>query len=214
MRRVAERAAATGSLRPRSTGFAEPATRPRSVVARAISRQDRAEAVGVEELLYSLRDSRRRHGGAGEHQIRAICNMDRDRLLGAVSAAQLATGVAGMALALNRRHPYDLPLLHGRPETVARDSVIMGTALSAPIYMLVAQGVVTGRLLSAATAPSRLVLGGLGAAMVLGYFGEALVRRRLHRSSYDPLESPLVAMAISLSGAMAALGFTSLHHSS
>jgi hypothetical protein len=33
--------------------------------------------------------------------------VDRNRLLGAVSAAQLTTAMAGLAVALKRRHPYD-----------------------------------------------------------------------------------------------------------
>jgi hypothetical protein len=127
-------------------------------------------------------------------------------VLAATSAAQLATGLTGMAVALKRHHPYDFLLLHGSPETMARDSVLMGTALSAPAYMLVAQGVATGQVARGAKAPSDVVLGGLGAAMVAGYLGEALVRRRLRPSGYDRLESPLVATAIALSGAMAILG--------
>ena len=67
--------------------------------------------------------------------------MDRDRLLGVVSAVQLTTGILGLAVALKRRHPYDVPLLHGRPDQVARDWVLDGTALSAPIVMLAAQWV-------------------------------------------------------------------------
>jgi hypothetical protein len=134
--------------------------------------------------------------------------MNRDRLLGAVSAAQLTTGILGLAVALKRRHPYDVPLLHGRPDRVAQDSVLMGTALSAPLYMVAPQWVATRRLLRGAGSPSDRVLGGLGAAMVAGYFGEALVRRRLQRSSYDAVETPLVVVAISLSGAMAVLGLT------
>jgi hypothetical protein len=132
--------------------------------------------------------------------------MDRDRLLGVVSAVQLTTGIVGLAVALKRRHPYDVPLLHGRPDQVARDSVLMGTALSAPLVMLAAQWVATRRLLRGARAPADRVLGGLGATMVAGYFAESLVRRRLRRSSYDAVETPLLVAAISLSGAMATLG--------
>ena len=57
----------------------------------------------------------------------------------AVSAVQLAAGVAGQVIALRRRHPYDTPLMGGRPEHVGRDSFLSGTALSAPVVMLVAQ---------------------------------------------------------------------------
>jgi hypothetical protein len=133
-------------------------------------------------------------------------HVDRSRLLAELSAAQLATGVAGMTMAVRRRHPYDFAWMHGRPENVTRDSVLMGTAFSAPIYMLVAQGVATRRSLRGAGTGSDAVLGGLGAAMIGGYLGEALVRRRLRPSGYDRVESPLIIAAIGLSGAMAALG--------
>jgi hypothetical protein len=39
--------------------------------------------------------------------------MNDDRVLVVVSAAQLATGICGLALALRRRHAFDLPLWHG-----------------------------------------------------------------------------------------------------
>ena len=134
--------------------------------------------------------------------------VDRNRLLGVVSAAQLSTGILGQALALKRRHPYDVPLLHGRSDRIARDSVLMGTALSAPLSMLATQWIATRRLLRGAGAPSDRVLGSLGATMVAGYFAEALVRHRLHRSGYDAVESPLLVVAIGLSGAMAVMGLT------
>jgi hypothetical protein len=132
--------------------------------------------------------------------------VDRGRLLAEVSAAQLATGVAGMALAMRRRHAYDFAWMHGRPENVTRDSALMGTALSAPSYMLIAQGVAIRRSLRGAGSRADAVLGGLGAAMVGGYLGEALVRRRLRPSGYDRLETPLIVVALGLSGVMAALG--------
>jgi hypothetical protein len=134
----------------------------------------------------------------------------RDRLLSAVSAAQLAVGLAGMAIAVRRRHAYDVPLLHGRPENVARDSLTMGTALSAPGVMLVTQGVATARLLRGSSKPARLVLGGLGATMVAGYLVESHVRRRLRPSSADRLETPLAVAGIGLAATMAALGLVSL----
>jgi hypothetical protein len=137
--------------------------------------------------------------------------VDRDRLLAAVSAAQLATGVAGMAIALERRHAYNFLLLHGRPEKVARDSLGMGTALSAPAVMLVAQGVAAARLLRRSPGPWNLILGALGATMVPGYLGESLVRRRLHPSSWDRVESPLAVTGIALAATMAVLGLTSRH---
>jgi len=135
--------------------------------------------------------------------------MDRFRLLGGVSAAQLMTGIVGQALALKRRYPYDVPMLHGRPDRVAHDSVMMGTALSAPLSMLATQWLATRRVRRGARSPWDRVLGGLGATMVVGYLAEAHVRRRLRRSSYDAVETPLAVVAISLSVVMALLGLRS-----
>jgi hypothetical protein len=131
--------------------------------------------------------------------------MNRDRLLVLVSAAELAAGVAGMTVALKRRRAYHVPLMHGSPDNVARDSVVMGTALSAPITMLVTQAVATVRL-ARGDERARRRLGGLGATYVSGYLAEELVRSRLRRSGFDAVETPLVVMGIGLAAAMAALG--------
>ena len=130
-------------------------------------------------------------------------------VLSAVSTVQLATGIAGMTLALKRRHAYHLPLLHGRPDKVPRDSLLLGTALSAPVAMLTLQGVATARLLGRSSRSERPMLGCLGATMVVGYFAEALVRERLRRSGWDRVESPLVIAAASSAAGMAVLGLTS-----
>jgi hypothetical protein len=141
--------------------------------------------------------------------MRVAPGLDHDRWLAAVSAAQLAVGAGGLAVALRRGHAYDLPLLHGAPTTIARDAVLMGTALSAPVVMLAAHGVAVTRLLHGSAAGERRVLGGLGAVMVAGYAGESLVRQRLRPSGFDAVESPLVAIGIGLSAAMAVLGLSS-----
>ena len=47
----------------------------------------------------------------------------RDRLLAGVSAAQLATGVVGMVVALRRRHPYDVFWMHGTADAIGRDAL-------------------------------------------------------------------------------------------
>jgi hypothetical protein len=135
--------------------------------------------------------------------------MTRDQWLATVSGAQLAAGVVGTAVAVRECHAYDVPLLRGRPENVPRDVLVMGTALSAPGIMLVAQGLATARLLRGGSNPARVVLGGLGATMVVGYFAERLVRRRLRPSGWDALESLLVAAGIVLACTMAVLGLTS-----
>jgi hypothetical protein len=127
-------------------------------------------------------------------------------LLAAVSAAQLGAGLLGLLVALKRRHAYDFLFLHGCADHVARDALFMGTALSAPAPMLVTQTVATARLLSGAGGYDDVVLATLGAAMVAGYLGEALVRRRLQRSGFDVLESPLAVAGVTLAAAMAVLG--------
>jgi pimeloyl-ACP methyl ester carboxylesterase len=130
----------------------------------------------------------------------------RSRLLAAVSAAQLATGAAGTVVALRRRRPYDILGMRGRADAVARDAIVMGTALSAPVANLLAQAALTA---VAARRPSRgaaRALGALGALQVAGYLGERLVRRRLRPSGWDAVETPLVVAGIGLAAAMAALG--------
>jgi pimeloyl-ACP methyl ester carboxylesterase len=130
----------------------------------------------------------------------------RSRLLAAVSVAQLATGVAGMVVALRRRHPYDVFWMHGRADTIARDTIVKGTALSAPVSNLLAQAALT---VGVARRPSRgaaRALGSLGALQVAGYLGERLVRRRLRPSGWDAVETPLIVVGIGQAGAMAALG--------
>jgi hypothetical protein len=123
------------------------------------------------------------------------------------SAAQLAVALAGLAVSVKRRHPYEFLFLHGRPENVARDAIVgMGTPMSAPALMLAAQAAATVQLARGGTGRPELVLGGLGAAMVPGYLGEALVRRRLRRSDVDALETPLVALGLALAAVMAVVG--------
>lgn len=128
------------------------------------------------------------------------------RALIAASTLQLAVGLLGLRTALARRHAYEFLWLRGNPEHVARDALTMGTALSAPGPMMVLQGAL---IVTAATRGDRraaTVLGGLGAVMVAGYLGERLVRCRLTREGWDPLESPLAVAGIGLSAAMAVLG--------
>ena len=132
--------------------------------------------------------------------------MDRARTLAVMSAAQLASGVAGMVVALRREHPYDVFWMHGQPEAIARDTLFKGTALSAPVSTLVTQAALTAVM---ARRPSRRVARGLrivGVTMVAGYLGERLVRQRLRPSGWEALESPLIVVALGLSVGMAALG--------
>jgi hypothetical protein len=132
--------------------------------------------------------------------------MNDDRVLVVVSAAQLAAGTGGLALALRRHHAFDLPFWHGQPSAVGRDSLLMGTALSAPAVMLGAQAAAIAALLRGPSPAARRLLGGLGAAMAAGYLAERLVRHRLGRAGWDPAESPVIIAGISLAAAMALIG--------
>ena len=132
--------------------------------------------------------------------------MSRSDALGIVAAIQLLLGIAGMALAVRRRHPYHVGRMQGTPDSVGRDALFNGTALSAPVWMLVAQAVAIALVVSDAWKPAHWVLGGLGLAMVAGYLGETHGRELLRPSGFDPLETPLLVLAILLSAAMAALG--------
>jgi hypothetical protein len=131
---------------------------------------------------------------------------DRAQLLAAVSAAQLASGVAGMVIALRRRHPYDVFWMHGHAAQIARDTLFRGTALSAPVSNLVLQAALTAVVAARPSRRAQQALGALGALWVAGYLGERLVRQRLRPSGWERLESPLLVVAIGLAAAMAALG--------
>jgi energy-converting hydrogenase Eha subunit A len=132
----------------------------------------------------------------------------RHRLVAAVSAAQLFVGVAGQAIALRRRLPYDVGLvgMRGRPEHVARDSWLLGTALSAPVTMLGVQAVAAVRLAAGPSALATRVTGTLGAMMVGGYLAERVVRERLSVGAWDAVESPVAAAGLALAGAMVLAG--------
>ena len=130
------------------------------------------------------------------------------RSLVVVSAAQLAAGLAGLAVAIRRRRHFDLPLLHGSPEHVVRDSVVMGTAYSAPLSMLVAQLGSTVRMARVGDRRAARDLGVLGALMVPGYLFERFDRRALRH--WDPVETPIVVAGTGLAAAMVVLAVRDL----
>jgi hypothetical protein len=136
--------------------------------------------------------------------------MKDSRFLAAVSAAQLAVGLSGTALAIRRRRAFDIPLWRGQESAVGRDSLLMGTALSAPAVMLGAQACATAALVRGPNLAAERILGGLGAAMVAGYLAERLVRRRLLPSGWDAAETPVVTTGMSLAAVMALLGLRSV----
>ena len=119
----------------------------------------------------------------------------------------MGCGLAGLGVAIVRRHAYDLPGMHGDPSRIARDAVLMGTAFSAPVPMLLAQAVATAALGIGSNQRATRVLAVLGALMVPGDVGKRLVRRRLAPAGWDRVESPLAAAGLGLAAAMAALGW-------
>jgi hypothetical protein len=132
--------------------------------------------------------------------------MKGNRVLALVATAQLAAGLVGTALALRRRHAFDIPFWRGQPATVGRDCVLMGTALSAPLVMLATQAWAIAVLLRRPDAAADRTLGGLGAVMTAGYLAERLVRQRLAPAGWDKAETPVVVAGISLSATMAVIG--------
>lgn len=129
-----------------------------------------------------------------------------------VSAVQLAVGVVGQAVALRRRLNYDVvvPPMRGRPEHLGRDSVLLGTAVSAPITMLTTQAACTVRLARGDNTLAARTLGGLGAAMTAGYLVERTGRAALTPRGADPVVTPIVVAGTGLAVIMAVLGLRPL----
>ena len=131
--------------------------------------------------------------------------MSHRSALVAVSAAQLAAGLAGHVVALRRRLHYDVPSMLGSPEHVARDSLWFGTAISAPVYLLGAQAWGIARLRRGPDERARQVLRLIGTGLISGYLLERQCRRRLSPGGLDPVETPIVAVGLAGTVAMAVL---------
>jgi hypothetical protein len=121
-----------------------------------------------------------------------------------VSSAQLAVQLAGLAVAVRRRRNYDVGFLRGSPTTVVRDAFWAGTAYSAPVYLIAAQGWATARLRRQPDDGARRLLGMLGVLYGPGYLFERYVRAHLVR--VDPVETPIALASIWLAAAMGVLG--------
>ena len=98
----------------------------------------------------------------------------------------------------------------GRPEDVVRDSVFNGTALSAPLTMLLTQAVATVRLASRPSPMAARTLGLLGATMSCGYLVEREFRSAFTSAGADRVLTPLAAAGFALSIAMARSGLQPL----
>ena len=131
--------------------------------------------------------------------------MDRRRTLVALSAVQLLTDLVGLAIATRRRQPGDLIGLHITlpRDHILRDSVVLGSAQSAPLVMVVAQAWATVTLASGRNLLALRTLRVLGAAMVAG----CLVERGspLWPGHLDALSTPVFAASLGGAVAMAVL---------
>jgi len=134
--------------------------------------------------------------------------MRQRRVLVAISAAQLSAGIAGQLIALRDGRSFDIALVgwRGQPDQVLRDSWLIGTGLSAPVVMLTAQAIATLRLAAGPNQRARRTLGALGAVMTCGYLVEREFRSSLSPASWDPLATPIAAVAFPLAVAMAVSG--------
>jgi len=128
------------------------------------------------------------------------------RVLVTVAAAQLASQLAGLAVALRRRRYYDVGFMRGSPETMARDAIFSGTAYSAPVTTLLTQAWAVRRLARKPDDLARRVLGMLGVLNVPGYLFERFDRQHLRPAGWDPVETPVIAASIGLAAAMGVLG--------
>ncbi len=129
-------------------------------------------------------------------------------VLVAVSGAQLAAMVAGQLVALRERRCFDIALLswRGQPERVARDSWLIGTALSGPVLMHSIQAAATVRLWAGPSRAATRILGSLGATMACASLLEREVRGALSPAGWNRTTTPIATAGLTLALAMAVLG--------
>ena len=126
------------------------------------------------------------------------------KLLGVISAVQLGMGLVGLRKALRDRTEYDLGFTRGSPETMKRDLWFMGTNLSAPAWMLLAQALATVLLMTRHRSRAAKTLGILGVMMSLGYPAEKSVRQAWRHPNRST--TALTGLAELLAASMAWLG--------
>jgi hypothetical protein len=128
----------------------------------------------------------------------------RRNALALVATAQLALGLVGLRYAVRTGSTYDYGFLRGSLDTARRDRWLIGTDVSAPGVMLVAQAVSIVLLFTGRRRPAARILGVLGVVMLLGYPAEVSVRRAWRHP--DRVVAPLSAAAEALAITMAGLG--------
>jgi hypothetical protein len=127
-------------------------------------------------------------------------------VLAVASTLNLLFSVVGFRKAVQEKIPYDIGFMKGSAEHIARDQITLGSALSPPTLMMVAQAVGTVRMVKNPGPGAARLLGVLGLAMSIGFSME----RVFHESVRNPnrSNSPIVAGAESTAIVMAVLGFT------
>ena len=128
----------------------------------------------------------------------------RRNALALVSTTQLVLGLVGLRHAIRTGSSYDIGFLRGSLQTARRDRWLIGTNLSAPGVMLLAQGLSTVLLFTPRRRLAARILGLLGAVMSLGYPAEVSVRDAWRHP--DQVVAPLTAATEVLAIAMAVLG--------
>ena len=126
------------------------------------------------------------------------------KLLGVISTMQLGIGLVGLRKALRDGTEFDLGFTRGSPETMKRDLWLMGTNLSAPAWMLLAQAMATVLLMTRHRSRAAKALGILGVMMSLGYPAEKSVRQAWRHPNRSITALTLVAELLAVS--MAWLG--------
>jgi hypothetical protein len=124
--------------------------------------------------------------------------------LGVISAVQLGMGLVGLRKALRDGTEFDLGFTRGSPETMKRDLWLMGTNLSAPAWMLLAQALATVLLMTRHRSRAAKALGILGVMMSLGYPAEKSVRQAWRHPNRST--TALTGVAELLAASMAWLG--------
>jgi hypothetical protein len=134
--------------------------------------------------------------------------MESHRVLVATSQAQLATVAVGQLVALRERRSFDIAFVgwRGKPDRVARDSWLIGTALSGPVVMHVIQAAAIVRLRAGRSHTATRILGSLGATMACASLLERDVRSALSPAGWNRTTTPIAAAGLTLAVAMAALG--------
>jgi hypothetical protein len=128
------------------------------------------------------------------------------KLLGLISAVQLGLGLLGLRKALHDGTEYDLGFMRGSSATMRRDLWFMGTNLSPPAWMLLAQALATVLLMTRHRCSAAKMLGILGVMMSLGYPAEKSVRQAWRHPNRSITVLTVVAELLAVSMAWLGLG--------